>query len=230
MANLYQPPTKRLKTKRRPFEEVIRDIRYAVFSVIRLRPTGNGDFDCAALGSGFFVSHEIFLTCHHVVNSANNPHIDGDTYRLIALTDSKGAGMGHDIVNVVIDQNLHLFRDSDLALLRLNDPANEQPFVALEYGDVPIGRGIGVAGYPLSSLAASPQGDLLYNGLVFRVARGVITSTYSTTLNLDQQAVLANIPVLEVNFLFVPGNARAAVQYSTPRRAGLWLSSTATRP
>lgn len=210
MPQVYQPPTARLSTKRRSFEEVVRDIRYTVFSVIRLRPAANGTFDCTALGSGFFVSASIFLTCHHVVNSTVAPHQDGDSYRLVALTDSKGAGVQHHMNNVAVGQALHLFPACDLALFQ---PPNisPQPFVALDYSDQMIGKDIGVAGYPLAALAPAPSGDLAYNGLIFRVARGVMTSAYFTNINQDQAMMLPDVPVLEVNFLFVPGNSGGPV-------------------
>lgn len=51
-----QAPSGRLKAKRRPFEQIVRDFRHVVFAVIRSRPT-NGAFRASALGSGFFVSH-----------------------------------------------------------------------------------------------------------------------------------------------------------------------------
>jgi hypothetical protein len=124
-----------------------------------------------ALGSGFFVSREVFLTCHHVVNPIKAPHVDGDIYRLVAVTDSKGGGNGVQIGNTKVGETLHLFPDLDLALFRC--PVSEtRPYVALEYGDVPIGKDVGVAGYPLPQLAPAPgNGDLRYEGLVFRVDR-----------------------------------------------------------
>lgn len=210
MPQPYQPPTGRLNSRRRSFEEVVRDIRYTVFSVIRLRPAANGTHDCSALGSGFFVSPTIFLTCHHVVNPVANPHRDGDCYRLVAVTDTRGMGVAHQIANVAVGQTLHLFPTCDLALFQLAN-ATPQPFVALDYGDQMVGKEIGVAGYPLAALAPNPNGDLLYNGLIFRVARGVMTSTYSTNINQDQNVVLPEVPVLEVNFLFVPGNSGGPV-------------------
>src|SRR5271170_2221629 len=118
MPGVYTPPTRRLNTKRRLFEEVVRDIRYTVFSVIRLRPAGNGTHNCMALGSGFFVSREVFLTCHHVVNTVQAPHADGDSYRFVALTDAKGNGNVVQIANVTVGESLHLFPESDLALFR----------------------------------------------------------------------------------------------------------------
>jgi hypothetical protein len=210
MPKPYVPPTGRVNTKRRSFEEVVRDIRYTVFSVIRLRPAANGTHNCMALGSGFFVSREVFLTCHHVVNPNNAPHVDGDTYRFVAVTDTTGAGNAVQIANVQSGQTLHLFPESDLALFRC-PVLNTRPFVALEYGEVPLGKDVGVAGYPLPQLAPAPGGDLRYDGLIFRVARGPLTSTYVTGLNSDQGIVMQNLPILEVNFLFVPGNSGGPV-------------------
>jgi hypothetical protein len=208
MAKPHTPPTGRLSSKRRSFEEVVRDLRHTVFSVIRIRQLDGGMCRGEALGSGFFVSHDIFLTCSHVINPAHNPHIDGDAYRLVALTDGNGSGV-HHIGNAKTGHDIFLYPDSDLGLLRCTGRA-DQPFVALEYGSVPVGKDIGVAGYPLPQLAFG-NGDLQYGGLIFRVARGVVNSTYSGMLNTDQGALLANIPVLEVNFLFVPGNSGGPV-------------------
>jgi Trypsin-like peptidase domain len=211
MPGIYTPPTGRLNTRRRQFEEVVRDIRYTVFAVIRLRPAANGTHNCMALGSGFFVSREVFLTCHHVVNAVNAPHVDGDIYRFVAVTDAKGAGNGLQIPDVKVGESLHLFPDSDLALFRC-PILDTRPFVALEYGEAPLGKDVGVAGYPLPQLAPAPgNGDLRYDGLIFRVARGPLTSTYITALNNEQGMVLQNVPILEVNFLFVPGNSGGPV-------------------
>lgn len=178
--------------------------------MIRLRPAANETHECSALGSGFFVSPSVFLTCHHVVNSAIAPHRDGDCYRFVALTDTKGGGVAHQMANVIAGQTLHLFPNCDLALFQPTNIA-PQPFVALDYGDHMVGKEIGVAGYPLAALAPNPGGDLAYNGLIFRVARGVMTSAYSTNINQDQNVMLPDVPVLEVNFLFVPGNSGGPV-------------------
>jgi len=136
--------------------------------------------------------------------------MNGDIYRLVAITDSRGTGGAHQIGNVTVGQNLFLHPNCDVALLRC-DGRPEQPFVALDYGETPVGKTLGVAGYPLAQLAAGPAGDLRYDGLIFRVAQGVLAATYLTDLNSDDGSVLQNIPVIEVNFLFVPGNSGGPV-------------------
>ncbi len=83
-------PTGRLKGKKRDFYEIVNDMRYVVCSVIRHRPmqSGNG---AAALGTGFFVSKDTFITCNHVMNNPDDPHQVGDSYQLVAnLTGDSG--------------------------------------------------------------------------------------------------------------------------------------------
>lgn len=198
-----QLPTGRLKAKRRSFEEVVRDLRHAVSSLIRHRPA-NGGHIANALGTGFFVSPTVFLTCHHVINGNTAPHKDGDNYHLVGnLTGS--AGIVHEIADGTVGKNIHLFPDSDLALL-IVESKSDQAYAALEYGDFSEGREIGVAGYPIPILL-SIEGELKYDSLIFRVAKGVVTARYETNLELDQGQTLASIPVIEVNSLFVPGNS-----------------------
>ena len=83
-------------------------------------------------------------------------------------------------------------------------------FAALEFGEIQVGQEIGVAGYPLARLRVE-EGQLRYDGLIFRVAKGVVTSTYQTNINSDQGRVLAGLHIVEVNFLFVPGNSGGPV-------------------
>jgi trypsin-like peptidase len=211
MPKPYIPPTGRIPTKARKFEEVVRDIRHAVYAVLRLRPTGEGNkHEFTPLGSGFFVSPEIFLTCNHVMNG-NAAHVDGDTYQLLANTSDNG-GFFRNIPNVHVGQNLHLFPDCDLALLKCPVvPQQPQPFVALEYGDIPRGREIGVAGYPVPTLR-SENDEIKYDGVLYRIARGVVTSRYTTSIQPDTGGLpIVNIPIVEVNFLFVNGNSGGPV-------------------
>ena len=125
MPKPYTPPTGKLSTKHRDFTEVVRDIRHTVACVVRWRPTGEpGKFAVTALGSGFFVSPEMFLTCNHVMNDPNNPHKDGDAYQLVARVAENG---GHKlgVENVVAGTNLFLYPDCDLALLKCPRPRSD---------------------------------------------------------------------------------------------------------
>jgi len=197
-------PVGKISTKRRVFENVVADVRHAVYAVTRHRTAPQGGYQAWALGSGFFVSHNVFVTCAHVINPTANPHNDGDRYDLVNTLDN-GAVTIHRVDNAVVGTNVQISPDADLALLILNDN-QQRAYLPLEYGDVRVGTEIGVAGYPLPELIVQ-NATLLYAGLIFRVAKNVLTATYKTNIQSDSGSTLSDLPVLEVNFLFVPGNS-----------------------
>ena len=199
------PPTGRLKAKRRPFHEIVYDMRHVVFSVVRLRPQQNGMKGAKALGTGFFIASSIFLTCDHVINNPSDPHQPGDSYSLVAnLTGTTGTLYYVD--NPQVGTEIHLFPNMDLAVLKISSAAQTQPYVALGYGDVYEGEDIGVVGYPVPELRVV-NGNLTLNGLVYRAAKGHVTGRYVASLD----TTLLDIPIVEVNFLFVPGNSGGPV-------------------
>lgn len=196
---MYDPPKGRIKPRRRRFQEIAKDYRRAVFAVVRLRTEANGIHTATPLGSGFFITPSTFLTCHHVVNPPNNPHIDGDTYHLVGNFDGSG-GKIHSVVGQA-GSTLLLHPANDAALvISPQDPA--QPFVSLTYACPEEGTEIGVAGYPLAQVS-QVNGELTYAGLIYRVGRGTITAAYETHI----PAIGTTAPILEVNFLFVSGNS-----------------------
>jgi Trypsin-like peptidase domain len=219
MLKPYQPPSGKINTKRRSFEEVVRDLRRAVFAVTRHRQVGEQEYRAWPLGTGFFVGPDIFITCNHVMNHPSNPHADGDTYRLVRMEHERGGGVVHQVTNIRAGENLFLYPDADFAVLRA--PAvRDQAFAALDYGSWPIGKEIGVAGYPLPNLTIQ-DGQLRYDGLIFRVAKGVITSTYPQRgMQLDTGQVVSDVSIIEVNFLFVPGNSGGPVFDAETGRVG----------
>jgi len=201
-----QSPRGRISSKRRRFHEIVWDLRHTVFAVLRLRPRGNG-LDVTALGSGFFAAPALFLTCHHVLNSNANPHQDGDSYHLLGRFAGKLAI--HQIKEPSVGQDIFLYPECDLGLIKAaDDPA--RPYAALSYEDLPEGLTLGVAGYPLPQLITTPQGQIETAGLIFRVAQGVVTASYEMNIQSDQ-GLLRNMPVIEVNFLFVPGSSGGPV-------------------
>lgn len=206
-------PDGRIPGNARSFADVVDEIRHATYAVLRLRPTATGDFDVFALGSGFFFSKRGFLTCNHVLNDARNPHRDGDGYRLVNSLASTEAGLmsgrSFDIMNVKRGTDIHFFPESDCAVL-IQNTGQAQRFVAFDYGEVDAGREIGVAGYPLPTfqvVLVNGQRALTYNGLIYRVAKGIVTATYLTNLDTPATGLLKDLAVIEVNFLFVPGNS-----------------------
>lgn len=157
-----------------------------------------------ALGTGFFVARNIFITCDHVMNDPANPHQVGDSYMLVSnLTGT--SGRSYQIQNPQIGQEINLFPNLDLAVLRVPNTPNDQPYAPIDYGEVYEGQGIGVVGYPLPMLQAV-NGNLALNSLVYRAASGSVTGRYTTN-----DGVLQNVPCIEVNFLFVPGNSGGPV-------------------
>jgi hypothetical protein len=205
MAKPWQPPTARLNAKPRSFPEVVKDIRYCVWSVNRLRPNpGTQDqFTVWALGSGFFVAPNVFLTCNHVVNGPQLPHQAGDEYqfvqRLSAVTASQSPRF-----TPVLGADLHLYPDRDAAIFQIN--WTPQPYASVGYSDLPEGCEIGVAGYPLPQIVQSPTGQGLIN-FIYRVAKGVVTATITQSIQPVGGPATTQINTIEVNFLFVPGNS-----------------------
>jgi Trypsin-like peptidase domain len=200
-------PAGRLKPKGKQFYEIVADYRHIVCSVIRQRPmpqVGVGAIGAMPLGTGFFVARDIFITCDHVMNDPANPHQAGDSYALAAnLTGN--SGRFYQIPNPQIGQEINLFPNLDLAVLRVPNTAQDQPYAPLEYGDVYEGQGIGVVGYPLPALQVV-NGNLALNALIYRAASGSVNARYITN-----DGALQNVPYIEVNFLFVMGNSGGPV-------------------
>lgn len=197
-------PVGRLSAKEREFPQIVYDMRHAVFSVIRERQMPNGMMGAKALGTGFFVARDVFITCNHVMNDQNDPHQNGDSYILVANLTGTSANL-YRLTKPQIGNEVNLFPNLDLAVLRVSTATPGQPFVALEYGEVYEGQDIGVVGYPLAKLQ-TVNGNIALNSVLYRAARGCITGRY-----LANDGILTNIPIIEVNFLFVPGNSGGPV-------------------
>lgn len=164
------------------------------------------------------------MSCGHVFNPTNLPHQDGDNYFLVR-TDT-GNAVVHAVPNVHLGDQLHIFPECDVGLL-IARGLTDQPYVALDYGDWRIGKEIGIAGYPVPLLQVV-NGQLAYNGLIFRVAKGIVTSTYRTDLPLDANQVLKDVSLIEVNFLFVPGNSGGPVFDVETGRVGAYVEAYRT--
>jgi S1-C subfamily serine protease len=197
-------PSGKISTKKREFSSVVRDVRHAVFSVVRLRPVGSGQFLSTCLGSGFFVSSSVFVTCWHVIDDPRNPHQLGDQYALVNNLNGKD-GITYSITGGV-GSEIQLFPDLDFAII-ISNAKPDQAYMPVGYDDLPVGAEIGVAGYPLAQIFADPSGNATLAGLVYRVARGVATAAYRTDWDAGDGHPLTDVPVIEVNFMFVPGNS-----------------------
>ena len=198
------PPTGRLKGKKRDFTEIVHDMRHIVCSVIRQRPMPGGH-GARALGTGFFVARDVFITCDHVMNNPGDPHQAGDSYMLVTnLTGA--AGKVYNLPTPQVGTDIHLFPNLDLAVIRVTTTPQDQPYAALDYGEVPEGLDIGVVGFPIPELKVI-NGNLRFDGLVYRAGRGHVSGRYTA----DLPGALKGVPVVEVNFLFVPGNSGGPV-------------------
>jgi len=114
-------------------------------------------------------------------------------------------GFYHD-VGGELGKDIHLFPDRDFAIL-LSNSKPDQAFLPISYADVPVGQEIGVAGYPLARLTTDANGNVTLSGMVYRVAKGVATAFYRSNLDAGDGHPLTDVMLLEVNFLFVPGNS-----------------------
>ncbi len=204
MAKKIWIPSGRVPSKERDFHSVVSDVRHAVFSVNRLRPRADGLFDVTPLGSGFFVSSEVFVTCWHVIDPPNSPHMPGDVYQLVNNLDGT-FGMVHEIKGG-IGNDIHIFPENDFAIL-ISKTKKDQAYLPISYADVAVGSEIGVAGYPLAQMSTDAKGNLTLGGIVYRVAKGVAAAFYKTDVDSGDGHPLHDVMVVEVNFLFVPGNS-----------------------
>src|ERR1039458_2952173 len=198
-------PAGRIPTKaRKNFAALVADIRHAVFSVQRFRPRTDGLFDITPLGSGFFVGSEVFVTCRHVIDGPLFPHKDGDQYRLVNNLDGEH-GFMHE-VGGEIGKDIHLFPEDDFAVL-ISHSKKDQAFMPVSYSDIPVGMAMGVAGYPLAQATVDASKNLTLSGVIYRISEGVANAVYRTDLNFKNDVPMKDVPVVEVNFLFVPGNS-----------------------
>jgi hypothetical protein len=156
------------------------------------------------LGSGFFVSSTVFVTCWHVIDSPASPHETGDVYHLVNNLNG-AAGWVHEIKGGV-GVDINLYPDHDFAII-ISKSKPDQAYLPISYADIPVGLEIGVAGYPLPHIVMDANGKISLGGLVYRVAKGVATAVYNTDLDANDGHPLKNVEVLDVNFLFVPGNS-----------------------
>ncbi len=173
------------------FEDSVASVKQKVFMVARGRQHG-AQTDWIPLGTAFLASPNRLLSASHVFEDPNNPdpktkHLDGDRYLLIYHDDDDQAKIF--VALTVLGETLHLYPDEDLAVLYLPDSFYEHQgtkmfekddYIKIEKNFVPLGRRVGVIGYPLSSITFRNQ-DLMQpnvGDVVMRVDQGVVNARY----------------------------------------------------
>jgi hypothetical protein len=218
-------PAGRLSAKKREFKHIVADIRHAVFSVVRQRPTADGLATSHCLGSGFFVSSSVFVTCWPVIDSPDSPHQEGDRYALVNNLDGRN-GFVYEVTGG-IGKSIHLYPDLDFAII-LCTAKPDQAFIPIGYATLQVGSEIGVAGYPLATVSADENGGANVQGLIYRVAKGTVTAVYRTDWNSGDGHPLIDTPVVEVNFFFVPGNSGGPIFDAESGRAFAYVKGLQT--
>lgn len=217
-------PSGKISAKRREFKAIVADIRHAVFSVVRQRPVGEL-FQSYCLGSGFFVSSSVFVTCWHVIDSPLSPHIAGDKYQLVNNVNGTN-GIVLEIVGG-IGEDIHLYPESDFAIL-LCRAKSDQAYMPIGYATLPVGSEIGTAGYPLASISANEDMTANVEGLIYRVAKSATTAVYKSTWNANDGYPLVDATLVEVNFFFVPGNSGGPIFDAETGRAFAYVKGFKT--
>lgn len=192
---------KRLSVSHRPFSNVVADMRHVVFGVIRERPLGSGGVGSIALGTGFFVAEDLFITCDHVINHPSDPHQTGDSYILVANLTGSSPRI-HRVVGPQVGNGLDLYPELDLAILKVGK-TSDQPYAAIMYDEIEPGEEIGITGYPLAQIGRDTNSNLVLDGMIHRCGRGVITARYEASLSQGAPT----LPLIETNFMFVSGNS-----------------------
>jgi len=124
--------------------------------------------------------------------------------------------MIHEI-NGGLGNDIHLYPHQDFAIL-LSSTKPDQAYLPVSYADVQIGSEIGVAGYPLATLSTDSSGSITLGGIVYRVADGVANAIYKTDVDSGDGHPLKDTTVVEVNFLFVPGNSGGPIFEARTRK------------
>jgi hypothetical protein len=156
----------------------------------------------------------VFITCWHVIDGPELPHQAGDKYQLVSNLGVTAVALPLGEVG----KDIHLFPDKDLAIL-ICKAKKDQAYLSVGYADIPVGSDIGVAGYPLAMLATDVNGNPDVRALVYRVARGVATAVFRYDVDHGDGHPLKDTQVVEVNFLFVPGNSGGPIFEAETGRA-----------
>ena len=127
-----------------------------------------------------------------------------------------------------VGTDIHLFPALDFAIILCHTARPDQPYLPIGYACLPVGAEIGVAGYPLASIAVDANGAADVKGMVYRVAKGTATAVYRTNWDSGDGYPLIDTLVVEVNFFFVPGNSGGPIFDAETGRAFAYVKGLST--
>lgn len=191
----------KIKSQKRPekfhyFHDCVSVLRKSVYMIVRGIETEvekKKMINWQTLGTGFLVAPNRMVTASHVIDSSGNGgknHEDGNKYYLVRRDDIDS--FHFHIFEPKINDDIFLYPDKDLAVIYLNDNfyqegdkifVDKNEFIRVSQDLQPIGKEIGILGYPLcqltfenSDLSKPKIGDVL-----LRTDKGVINCKYKTS-------------------------------------------------
>lgn len=189
------------KTKKRPekfhhFHDCVSVLRESVYMIVRgveKEVEGKKMINWQTLGTGFLVAPNKMITASHVIDSLENggtKHEDGNKYYLVRRDDIES--FHFYIFEPKINKEIFLYPDKDLAIIYLNDNfyqdgnkifVDKNNFIRVSQDLQPIGKEIGILGYPLCQLnfENSDLSKPLIGNILLRTDKGVINCRYKTS-------------------------------------------------
>ena len=136
-------------------------------------------------------------------------------------------GIIHE-VNGGLGVDVHLYPDEDFAIL-ISDSKISRSLHASQLCRYQVWRRHRGCWLPVGGATVDAGGNITLGGIIHRVAKGVVNAVYKTDLNSGDGHPLTGIKVLEVNFLFVPGNS-GGTNFRSGHRLGDCLRQRVSNP
>ena len=165
----------------------MKELRPCVADVMRIRPDRRkrhprqkAVFNLAFVGTAWCIADGIFLTAHHVFNSAAMRD-RGDKFTLFLVPDNGNSAFHFPVVEYVLEDAVH-----DLAILRIDPSAGQirAQCLPVTFRQVDDGTGAITCGFPAPAIAGgqvAPDGSWLGGGKFFLKSHanaGIVAAHY----------------------------------------------------